>query len=110
LGFSGYFLVSLCAGNIFAIYSEVCVPELRSTANAFNGLMVNMGGIIGNLLLSFLIESDMTLMPFAISLVLIIWLFGSLLWIVPFFTYPKESRELRNIMAERRIELDKKLR
>ncbi len=108
VGFLGFFFTTLCVGNIFAIYTEVCPPELRGTANALNGLVVNMGGIIGNLLLTSLIERNMSLLPFAISLVLLIWLFGTLLWIIPFFYYPKESKELRDIMTERRKELDKR--
>ena len=107
LGYLGYLLVSFPMGNQFAIYSEVCVPELRSTANALNGLMVNIGGIIGNLLISSLIEKNMSWLPFAIALVLLIWLFGSLLWILPYFYYPKESKECRDLMAKRRLELEK---
>jgi predicted MFS family arabinose efflux permease len=109
LGYLGYLLVSFPTGNQFAIYSEVCVPELRSTANALNGLMINIGGIIGNLLISSLIERDMSWLPFAIALVLLIWLFGSLLWIVSYFYYPTESKECRDLMAKRRLELEKNL-
>ena len=108
LGFLAFFFTSLPAGNIYAIYSEVCVPELRSTANALNGLMINIGGIIGNLLFSSLIENDMSLLPFAVSLILLIWLFGALLWIIPYFFYPKESIKLRDIMTERRNKLEEK--
>lgn len=108
LGFLAFFFTSLPAGNIYAIYSEVCVPELRSTANALNGLMINIGGIIGNLLFSSLIENDLSLLPFAVSLILLIWLFGALLWIIPYFFYPKESIKLRDIMAERRNKLEEK--
>ena len=108
IGFLGFFFTSFCAGNIYAIYSEVCAPELRSTVNALNGLMVNIGGIIGNLLFSSLIERDLSLLPFAISLVLLIWLFSTTFWIIPYIFYPKESMELRYTMAERRKELEKK--
>ncbi|MFW9898196.1 MAG: MFS transporter [Candidatus Thorarchaeota archaeon] len=107
LGFVGFFLTSLCIGNIYAIYSEVCVPELRSTANSLHGFMVNIGGVVGNLLLSFLIEGDISLFPFAIMLVLLFWLFGSFLWIIPFFYYPKECKELRGLLSERRKELER---
>ncbi len=107
IGFVGFFLTSLCVGNIYAIYSEVCVPELRSTANALNGFMGNIGGIIGNLLLSFLIDWDMALFPFAIMLILLFWLFGSFLWIIPYFVYPRECKELRGLMSERRKELER---
>ena len=56
IGFFAFFFTTLPAGNIYAIYSEVSVPELRSTANALNGLMLNIGGIIGGLLFSSLIS------------------------------------------------------
>ncbi|MHA1803039.1 MAG: MFS transporter, partial [Promethearchaeota archaeon] len=52
LGFLGFFLTTLRLGNIQSIYSDVCEPEKRSTAIALNGLMFNIGGIMGNLLLS----------------------------------------------------------
>jgi len=108
IGLLGYFFTTFNVGNQFAIYSEVCVPELRSTANALNGLMVNTGGIIGNLLLSSLIERNISWLPFAISLVLFIWLFGSIFWIIPYFYYPKELKICRELMEERRKELDKR--
>ena len=106
IGFFGFFLVSLSNGNIFAIYSEVCVPEARSTANSLNGLMSNLGGIIGNLLLSALIINDLGLLPFAISLLLYIWLLSSVLWIIPYIYYPKEYKECRELMTKRRIEME----
>ncbi|MFX1490365.1 MAG: MFS transporter, partial [Promethearchaeota archaeon] len=104
----GSFLTSLCVGNIYAIYSEVSVPELRGTANAFTGVMASIGGIIGQLIFSYIIERDMKLFPFAISLFISIFLFGTFFWIITYIYYPQESKELRNIMAERRKELDKK--
>lgn len=108
-GFLGYFFATFSVGNQFAIYSEVCLPEIRSTANAMNGLMVNIGGIIGNLLLSSLIERNMSWLPVAISLVLFIWLIGSFLWIIPYFHYAKESKFSSDILLERRRELEKKI-
>ena len=106
IGFFAFFFTTLPAGNIYAIYSEVSLPELRSTANALNGLMLNIGGIIGSLLFSSLIEKDMDQFPFAISLILLIWLSSTSLWIIPYFSYPKESRILRSKMAERRVKLE----
>ncbi len=106
IGFFGFFLTSLCNGNIFAIYSEVCVPEARSTANSLNGLMSNLGGIIGNLLLSALIINDLGVLPFAISLLLYIWLLSSVLWIIPYIYYPKEYKECRELMSKRRFEME----
>ncbi|MFW9901686.1 MAG: MFS transporter, partial [Candidatus Thorarchaeota archaeon] len=110
LGFLGYFFATFSVGNQFAIYSEVCLPELRSSANAMNGLMVNIGGIFGNLLLSYLIENNLSWLPFAISLVLLIWLAGTLLWIFPYFFYTKEKKICSDILSERRRELEAKLR
>lgn len=108
VGFLGYMFATFSVGNQFAIYAEVCLPEVRSTTNAMNGLMINVGGIIGNLLLSFLIERNLSWLPIAVSLVLLIWLLGAFLWIIPYFYYPKESKECSDILLERRRELGKK--
>jgi hypothetical protein len=35
-------------------------------------------------------------------------LIGTLLWIIPYLYYPKESKECSNILLERRKELEKK--
>lgn len=110
IGFFGFFCTALCAGNIYAIYSEVCVPELRSTANALNVLMGNIGGIIGNLLLSFIILNDISLLSFVILLLLTIWLCGTSFWIIPYFYISKESKKLRDIMGEKRKALDSYLK
>ncbi|MFX0137815.1 MAG: MFS transporter [Candidatus Hodarchaeota archaeon] len=108
IGFLGYMFSTFSQGNQFAIFSEVCLPEERSTTNAMNGLMVNIGGIIGNLLLSSLIERDISLLPIAVSLVLFIWLIGTFLWIIVYFYYPKESKNCSDILLERREELEQK--
>jgi Na+/melibiose symporter-like transporter len=108
IGIGQAFLCALNAGNRFAIYSEVSTPELRSTVNALHVMMFNMGGVVGNLVLATMVQSDPALMPFAVALVLIIWLCGTTLWIVPYFYYPKEARETIAIMAERRKELENK--
>lgn len=108
IGFFGFFFTSLSNGNIFAIYSEVCVPEARSTANSLSGMMSNIGGIIGNLLLSTLIIRDLGLLPLAITLLLYIWLLSTILWIIPYFYYPREFKECRDLMVERRFEMENK--
>lgn len=108
-GYLGFFFVAFSSGNQFAIYSEVSLPEIRSTANAMNGLMVNLGGIIGNLVISSMIERNISLLPYAILLVLIIWLLGSLFWIIPYFYYPRELKECREILLQRRNVLERKL-
>ncbi|MBY8989571.1 MAG: MFS transporter [Candidatus Lokiarchaeota archaeon] len=109
IGYLGFFFVAFSSGNQFAIYSEVSLPEIRSTANAMNGLMVNLGGIIGNLVISSMIERNISLLPYAILLVLIIWLLGSLFWIIPYFYYPRELKECREILLQRRNDLERKL-
>lgn len=106
IGFTASFLTSLPGGNIFAIYSEVNVPELRSTVNSFNGLMGNFGAIIGNLLLSSMIQENISLLPLAITVVLSVQLVGSLFWIIPCYFYPKEHKELRDLMKERKKDLE----
>ncbi|MFX1407338.1 MAG: MFS transporter [Promethearchaeota archaeon] len=107
LGFLGYSFSSFSTGNQFALYSEVCIPELRSSTNALNGIMVNIGGIIGNLLLSSLIERDISLLPLSILTVLLVWLFGASFWIITYIYYPKELKECREILELRRIEIEK---
>ncbi len=109
IGYLGFFFVAFSAGNQFAIYSEVSLPEVRSTANAMNGLMVNLGGIIGNLLISTMIERNESLLPFAIFVVLIIWLIGSIFWIIPYFYYPNEMKECRDTLLKRRFDLENQL-
>ncbi len=91
LGFFGFFFTTLCIGNIYAIFSEVCVPEARSTTNAINGLMYNFGGIFGQLAFSLIIERSIMSLPFTITILLIIWFLANLLWIIVFFAYPKEA-------------------
>lgn len=108
LGFMGYFFINLSIGNQFAIYSEVCAPEIRNTANAFNSVMVNIGAIIGNLVLSSLIQQNILLLPFSYLLVLLINLFGAAFWIITYFYYPQEAEEFRELMRKRRSEIEKK--
>ncbi|MBD3229379.1 MAG: MFS transporter [Candidatus Lokiarchaeota archaeon] len=106
IGFIGYMLSSFPVGNQFAIYSEVSVPEARGTANALNWMMVNFGGIIGNLIISSFIDTNIALLPVAVTTVLLIWFFGSFLWIIVFFTYPKEAKKQSDILMQRRQELE----
>ncbi|MFW9873458.1 MAG: MFS transporter [Candidatus Thorarchaeota archaeon] len=107
-GYLGFFFTAFSTGNQFAIYSEVSLPEVRSTANAMNGLIVNLGGIIGNLVISSMIENDESLLSFGIFLVLMIWLIGTFFWIITYFHYPKDLQNCSNILLERRLELENK--
>jgi len=110
IGFLYSLFLSFRVGNIYAIYSECCVPENRSIANAMNGLMAAMGGVIGNLIISLMIVEDLTLLPTAMMIVFLISLIGSFFWIIPYFYYVKESQNLRDTMVLRREELDKSLK
>ena len=83
-GFLGYFFFSFAIGNQFAIYSEACVPELKGLANAINGVMLNIGGITGNIMISFLVREGSAGLSFAIWMVLLIWLCGTSFWIISF--------------------------
>ncbi|MFX1299143.1 MAG: MFS transporter, partial [Promethearchaeota archaeon] len=109
VSFAGSLFTSLCVGNIFAIFSEVSRPELRSIANALLGVFFNIGGVIGQFIVATLVGIDMALLQFSILLVLSVWVCGTAFWIITFIYYPKESKELRNIMAQRRKELDQSL-
>ena len=108
VGFIAMFLASIPVGNIYAIYSEVCVPENRGLANAMNGLMAKAGGVIGNFIISVLIISSISNLTLAVVFLLSISLIGSFLWLLPYIYYPKEAQKLRDLMAERRKELDLK--
>ncbi|MFX1337619.1 MAG: MFS transporter [Promethearchaeota archaeon] len=105
IGFMGYFLVSLSIGNVFAIYSEVVVPEARSTVNSLNRIMSNIGGIIGNLAFSLLIERDISLLPYAMTFILLCWMIGTSLWIITYIYFPKEYKDYRKLMNERKNEI-----
>ena len=110
IGFLGYFLVSLSIGNVFAIYSEVCLPEARSATNSLHQVMINTGGIFGNLLFAGLIERDISLLPYAMFLLFLFWLVGTSLWIIAYIYYPNEFKEVRELMTERRRELEQNLK
>jgi predicted MFS family arabinose efflux permease len=105
-GFFGFFFVSFANGNQFAIYSDVSVPELRGTVNSLSGIMLNIGGITGNLLISTLIQNNLGFLSLSITLVLLVWLMGSFFWIIPYFNYSKESEYRKVIMISKRKELN----
>jgi predicted MFS family arabinose efflux permease len=108
LGIIGYFFTSFNSGTQFAIYSEVCIPELRSTANALNGLMLNIGGICGNFLVSISLFQNISFLTYSIFVALLVWLAGSLFWILPHIFYMKDFQRRERIMIKRRIELEQK--
>ena len=103
LGVIGNFFVFFSRGNQFAIYSDVCVPELRGTVNALNGIMINLGGIVGNLLVSAIIQDNIAFISISIMIVILIWFFGAVFWVIPYLYYSKDlaSKQLR---MENRIE------
>ena len=94
-GFFGYFFTSLSIGNQFAIYSELCIPELRSSINSMNGIMTNIGGIVGNLVISSLIQSNSELITFSIQFVILMWCLSSVFWILPLIYYHRDEASLR---------------
>ena len=108
VGYFGFLFVGFSTGNQFAIYSEVALPEVRSTVNAMNGLMVNIGGIIGSFLIGFMIENNLSLLPLAVLIVLLIWFLGAFFWIIPYYYYPREQKDCREILLERSNELESK--
>ncbi len=95
LGIIGYFFTYFAVGNQFAIYTEVCIPRLRSSVNGLNNLMLNLGGIIGNLVLSALIQNNIDMLNIYILIVLLFWLLGSFMWIILYFYYPYESERVK---------------
>ncbi len=103
-GFIGYFFTSFTTGTQFAVYSEVCLPETRSTANALNGLMVNLGGICGNFLLSIIIYQEGLFIQNAVFLILFVWMAGSFLWLFPIFYYKKDILKQRDRLLKGKIE------
>jgi len=103
-GFIGYFFTSFTTGTQFAVYSEVCPPETRSTANALNGLMVNLGGICGNFLLSVIIYQEGLFIQNAVFLILFVWIAGSFLWSFPIFYYKKDILKQRVQLMKGKIE------
>jgi len=105
-GFFGFFLSTLRLGNVQSIYSDVSLPETRSSAIALNAVMFNIGGIMGNLLLSSMIEIDLNFLSLSIFSLLMIWLMGSSLWIIVYAYYPKELRECYLILEKRRKEVE----
>lgn len=109
LSFVGYLFSSFAIGNIYSIFSEVTTPELRGIANSLLGIMINLGGVIGQFLIVLMVQIDLGLLSSGIIIVLAIWLFGVIFWILPYIYYPKEAKELRNLMSMRRKDLDQQL-
>ncbi|MFX0100624.1 MAG: MFS transporter [Candidatus Hodarchaeota archaeon] len=101
-GLIGSFFVFMRTGNVYAIYSECCLPEERAIANSFNGLMVQVGGIIGNIIVFFLVDNSLLL---AISVILTIGLLSSLPQALMYITCNKEARACRDIMEQRSAKL-----
>ena len=106
LGIFGYFFVFFSTGNQFAIYSDVCVPELRGPINSLNGVMLNIGGIVGSIIVSSIIQINIFLISVAITVVLIICLVSSLFWVISYFYYFKDRNIKKMVMLERRKELE----
>lgn len=95
-GMFGYFFVFFSTGNQFALCADVVSPKLKSTINGLTGVMINLGGIVGNTLISSLIRNNIGMISISITFVLLIWLAGATFWLLPYFYYRKEkvSREV----------------
>ncbi|HEC39479.1 MAG TPA: MFS transporter [bacterium] len=89
-GLTGFFFSFFSTGNQFAIFSDVVEPKLRGTVNSMSGIMTNIGGIMGNLLVSTLIQTNIYMVSVSIIIVLVIWLIGSLFWLIPYMNYLKD--------------------
>lgn len=103
-GILGYFLFSFANGNQFALYSEVGNPRIKGIVNALNGILLNLGGIIGNIMVSAMIQNSVRILFIIIPTMLFIWLIGISFWILPYIFYPEESREYRIILERKRME------
>jgi len=59
--------------------------------------MINLGGIVGNLLVSAIIQDNIAFISISIMIVILIWLFGAIFWVIPYFYYSKDlaSKKLR---------------
>ena len=90
-GMFGYFFVFFSTGNQFALCADVVSPKLKSTVNGLNGVMINIGGIVGNTLISSLVHDNIGMISISITVVLSIWLAGSVFWVLPYFYYRKEK-------------------
>ena len=104
-GMFGYFFVFFSTGNQFALCADVVSPKLRSTINGLNGVMINIGGIVGNSLISSLIYTNIGMVSVSITLVLFVWLVGSAFWILPYFYYRKESASQGVVIENRLIQV-----
>ena len=105
-GIFGYFFVFFSSGNQFAIYSDVCTPEMRSVVNSLNGVMINIGGIVGSVMVSATIYQDLSLISLSITIVLVIWLFSAVFWLIPYFYYTNDINFKVMRMKERIQQID----
>jgi len=100
IGFMGYLLTGFPPANMYAMLSEVCIMEHRSSANSFYGLMMNIGATVGNPLFTFLLTNYDH--QFAMMFMFLFWVIGLVFWILPYKYYPKEAKECRELIKERR--------
>ncbi|GAG88202.1 unnamed protein product, partial [marine sediment metagenome] len=62
-----------------------------------------LGSIVGNLLVSAIIQDNIAFISISIMIVILIWFLGAVFWVIPFFYYSKDlaSKQLR---MENRLE------
>jgi len=89
--------------SILTFFSDVCVPELRGTVNALNGVMINIGGIVGSLLVAATIQDNIASISVSIMIVILIWLFGAVFCVIPYQYYSKDF-VLKELRIKDRIE------
>jgi len=52
--------------------------------------MINIGGIIGSVIVSATVYRDLPLISLSITIVLIIWLFSAVFWLILYFYYTND--------------------
>ncbi|MHA1695246.1 MAG: MFS transporter [Candidatus Helarchaeota archaeon] len=104
IGFIGYMLTAFPPSNNYAMLSEVCIIEERSSANSYYGIMANIAAVFGNPLFTFLLLNSGYL--FAMVVIFLFSIFGNCIWILPFIYYPKEAKKCRELIARKRKNLE----
>jgi hypothetical protein len=73
-----------------------------------NGIAASLGGVIGNLMIFIIIgaTNDWNL---AVILILTVAFIGSFFWLITYSYYPQDSKNLRELMTERRREINEEI-
>jgi MFS family permease len=103
-GFIGSIFIAMRVGNVYAIYSECALPEDRGITNSLSGLMVQVGGIIGNIIVYFLVEDSLWL---AMRVILVIGLLSSIQQALMYFTCSNDAVACEETMVKRSARLSR---